>query len=200
MRLSDRLIKFNKRLDELEHVFVNALKVPRSKESDFVIERATIQIQIEWEHFVRGVILDSATGNYSNTSGTVYSKNFSKVKNREVAASLLISTYKKRLHEPDWYLPLDAIQAAQNLDVSNLSIIAAELGVTPWEIDELRHIRNFIAHKSKRAAIKIRDEGIVFKGSTIDPVQIAKSYASNGIIKYSNWMRFIKGVAVRLTY
>lgn len=84
------------------------------------------------------------------------------------------------------------------LDVSNSSQIAAELGVTPWPIDELRHLRNFIAHKSKRSALSVRGAGIVGTSDKIDVLNAALRYGPDGAKRYVAWTNFSKGAAARL--
>ncbi|WP_043916964.1 hypothetical protein [Jannaschia aquimarina] len=84
------------------------------------------------------------------------------------------------------------------LDVSNQPQIAAELGVTPWPIDELRHVRNFIAHKSKRSALAVRATGIVGASANIDVLETALQYGNAGAKRYIEWINFSKGAAARL--
>jgi len=198
--LSRRLPRFFRRLDDLGKIISDVDATDkRTILHVYCAEKALIQIQIEWEQFVRNLILDSATGNFSNSSGRVWSQKFSQIRSREVAAYILVSTYPQRNIEPDWCLPVQAIQAAQNLDISNFAQISAELGATPWPIDELRHVRNFIAHKSKRSALSLRQTAIVPHSDKIDVLNAAFQYVSGGSKRYENWITFAKGVAKRMT-
>jgi hypothetical protein len=164
----------------------------------FVVERTIIQMQIEWEHFVRALILDSSTGRHSTRSGPVASTLPVKIRNREHAGYVLISQYKKRSNEPDWYLPEDAIKAAGKLSLTNENKIAAELGVTPWGLSDLRHLRNFISHRSGRSAISLRSATTVAKADQIIPTAICFEYAFGGMRRYESWAGFMNGVANRL--
>ncbi|WP_162599608.1 hypothetical protein [Phenylobacterium parvum] len=164
----------------------------------FVVERIIIQMQIEWEHFVRALILDSATGRHSTRSGPVASTLPVKIRNREHAGHVLIAQYKKRTNEPDWYLPDDAIAAAGKLSLTNEKKIAAELGVTPWGLSDLRHLRNFISHRSGRSAINLRNATAVAKADPIIPTALCYEYALGGMRRYESWAGFMKGVAKRL--
>jgi hypothetical protein len=199
MLLARRLPRFYSRLDHLSGIIaeVDAM-ASRTSQQIFAAEKALIQIQIEWEHFVRDLILDSATGQFANGSGQVVSKSYPGLCSREAAAHKLIALYPRRRFEPDWYLPSEAIDAAIRLDVSNSSQIAAELGVTPWPIDELRHLRNFIAHKSKRSALSVRGAGIVGVSHKIDVLNAALQYGPAGAKRYVTWTNFSKGTAARL--
>lgn len=199
MQLSRRLPRFKGKLDNLGDLLSTVdAKAERNTRDIYTAERALIQIQIEWEHYVRAVILDSATGSYSNTSGPVRSTIHPSISSREVAAHLLIDSYPNRQHEPDWYLPNQAIDAAVRLGISNVAQVSAELGITPWPIDELRHLRNFIAHRSRRSALSLRGTGIVPVSGGIDILNAAFQYGPGGLKRYSEWISFAKGAAGRL--
>ena len=195
MELSRRLPKFFGRLDDLEELLGSYAPVPSNDvRSRYVIERALLQLQIEWELFVRGVILDSATGKFTS-SGVVVASGLSRsAATREQAAHLLIAQYKKRNKEPDWYLPADAIHAAKLLKLTNASGLALELGVSPWELEPLRHIRNFITHQSKSAALNVRASGLHFGSGSIDAVDTCYAYARPGVQTYATWVAFMKYV------
>lgn len=199
MLLVRRIPRFNNRLDHLSQI-ISAVDATanRTCEQIFAAEKALIQVQIEWEHFVRGLILDSATGIFQNSSGPIISNSHPGLHSREAAAHQLIGTYRNRQYEPDWYLPSQAIDAAIRLDISNLPQIAAELGVTPWPIEELRHMRNFIAHKSKRSALSVRATGIIRASRNIDVLEAALQYGTGGVKRYTEWITFSKGVAARM--
>ncbi len=199
MYLARRLPRLYRRLDHLSEIVKEVeATADRSFQDIFAAEKALIQLQIEWEHFVRNLILDSATGQFVNSTGTVTSQKYPGIPSREAAAHQLVSLFPKRRFEPDWYLPPEAIDAAIRLGVSNSPQIAAELGVTPWPIDELRHLRNFIAHKSKRAALTVRGTGIVNASEAIDVLSIAFQYGAGGAKRYIEWINFSKGAAARL--
>lgn len=199
MLLSRRIPRLYRRLDSLlELLALVDAAASRTPEQIFAAERALIQIQVEWEHFVRNFILDCATGQFTNGSGLVASKSYPGLRSREAAAHKLIALFPRRRFEPDWYLPSEAIDAAIRLDVSNYPQIAAELGITPWPIDELRYLRNFIAHQSKRSALLVRDTGIICAAQNINVLEVACEYGTSGVKRYVEWVNFSKGAAARL--
>lgn len=197
--LQRRLPRFYDRLDHLSAVIATVDANPaRTTAHVFSAEKAIIQLQIEWEHFVRNLILDSATGQFVNAGGRIVSRSFPSICSRESAAHTLVGTYSRRRFEPDWYLPRDAIDAAIRLDLTNVAQIAAELGITPWPIEELRHVRNFVAHKSKRAALNIRSLGLIPTSENIDVLELAFAFTTGGSKRYSEWVNFSKAAASRL--
>lgn len=172
--------------------------VPLSRTNVYAVEKAIVQLQIEWEQFVRKFILDCATGRYADRCGPVTSKLPSRPPTRERAGHLLVSLYKKRDREPAWYLPRDAIDAAQRLCLSNYHNISAVLGSSPWLIDDLRHLRNYISHHSKQSALELRTNDIVTAAGRIMPVRSALSYGSDGVQRYIGWATFMEKVSRRL--
>lgn len=198
MKLSRRLPRLLQRLGRLQSL-IGSTSATTSESQIYAAERAILQIQVEWEQFTRNFILDCATGKFSNSNGLITSRSFTRLENREVAAHKLITLYPRRTFEPDWYLPSQAIDAAGKLDISNFPDVSAEIGITPWPIDDLRYIRNFIAHKSKRSALTIRSTNLVRQNATINIVSLAREYGTGGVMRYEEWINFIKGAAHRLT-
>lgn len=197
MELSRRLPRFCSRVNALKGL-LNCYdsKRPEKIAEIYAVERALLQLHIEWEHFVRELVLDSATGKFSNSSGHVRSLNVSRIRSREMVAHFLTQHYNEK--EPSWHIPRTAIRAAEHLQLSNFDIISTELGISPWELDYLRYLRNFIAHRSKRAALEIRKKGLVLTTSSIDPVSVSYDYNSDGVFNYLGWVQFMKYVAHRL--
>lgn len=162
-----------------------------------IIERCVMQLQLEMELFIRNYILDCATGKYKTSTGSVASTLAQEFENRE-AAHHYLSRVRRQAREPQWAIPTQAISAANTLGLTNYAHISAELGITPWEIDNLRYVRNFIAHRSKESAIKLRVTGLTSSKNPIDPVAIIIGPSPLGGKSYERWAGFIKGVASRL--
>tara|TARA_R110000868_G_C10909120_1_gene764831 strand:+ start:1438 stop:2040 length:603 start_codon:yes stop_codon:yes gene_type:complete len=190
-RLGNRLDSLADNLRRYEAIDLNNLE-------RFTVERTVIQLQIEWEHFVRAVILDSATGKYRSKSGPVSSGLPLRVLSREHASFVLIEQYHRRRNEPDWYLPFEAIQAAGKLSLTNEGKIATELGISPWKLDDLRFLRNFIAHRSGRSAKNVRSVGCVSKAHRIIPSEICFDFQIGGTRRYEGWVAFMKSAGFRL--
>lgn len=116
-------------------------------------------------------------------------------RSKEGASAYLISTYKKRTMEPDWYKPIESIDAASRLKIANLSKFAGAVGSTPWLIDELRYTRNFFAHRSKRSALDVRDLPWFSKGQPIEAETTMFAFHIGGLRKIEAWGDFIKTIA-----
>lgn len=202
MLLNRRIFKLNSRVDSLSNALADLEGIGFKTDRDVhLIEKCTMQLQLEWEHFVRNFVLDCATGSFFNSTGRIYSTLPIDFRNRENACHYLIaqSPNPRNRREPEWYLPSKAIRAAMTLGLSNSSIISAELGITPWEVDNLRFVRNFIAHRSKSSALKLRSAGLSGGCDTIDTVKIIYGHSGSGVQNYLIWSSFIKGVAARIS-
>ena len=160
-----------------------------------VIERSIMQLQIEWEHFVRCFVLDCATGRFEDQNGPISSSLALGSASREKVSHILISRYNRRRREPNWYLPTEAIDAAYRLCLSNFQKISNILGVTPWVLDDLRYLRNFVAHQSKSAALEARKVGLVTVSNHIVPAQSALSYRVGGTRRVETWSNFMKTIS-----
>ncbi|WP_158619522.1 hypothetical protein [Pseudomonas sp. p99-361] len=193
-RLEKRLLSIEKELDSL------SVKPSLSPQENLALEKMLIQLQIEWEHFVRRLILDSATGKASNSTGVVYSTLSAPPKNREQALHRLLSTYpnNNRGHEPEWSHSNKAIDAATRLQLTNLPDISGLLGVTPWPLDEMRHLRNFIAHQSKNSASVLRRKNMTSLSGKIFIPKIAFEHLSSGTKRYRRWTSFMITIARQL--
>lgn len=162
------------------------------------VEHIVYQMQNCWESFVREMILCSATGYYSNRYGPVKSSLSSKITSKEQAAAVLVSLYPRRRFEPDWYLSREAIDAATRLQLSNLPDITAVLGATPWPLDDLRSVRNFFAHRSKRAAKEVRALSWFNSAQSITIENTCFDFDMTGNRRIESWGAFMKLAANQL--
>jgi len=198
MHLSKKLSRTKNNVSFLEaEIAAHEMIGVSNHEQRRIIERCVIQLQIEMELFIRNFILDCATGRFSHSAGIVNSTHAQPFKNRENACDFLLKKNNSR-REPQWAIPKNAIDAATTLGLSNVAQISAELGVAPWEVDNLRFVRNFIAHRSKESALKLRAFGLASPKDAIDPVAIIIAASPQGGKNYERWAGFIRGVATRL--
>lgn len=196
--LSSKLHRLHVAIDEL-HDQLNAREGPSASEMHErrIVERCVMQLQVEFELFVRNFVLDCSTGRYTNSTGLVSTNLPNRFHNREKACHYLLSR-KGSKREPNWAIPQQAINAAQTLQLSNFADVSAELGITPWEVDDLRYVRNYMAHRSKESAKKLRSTKLAHHRNSIDPVAIVYSTSPRGGKNFERWTAFIKGVSNRL--
>ena len=124
---------------------------------------AVIRLHDAWSRFCRQLVLDSAQGDIITRTGLRVHRS-PIVKPGQRALDALRSTYplsqrNRRLWEPRWHEPAQALDAATRLQISNAATIQAGLGLTKvaplpafGNPDELRNCRNYLAHRSKLAS------------------------------------------------
>lgn len=194
IRLEHRLSVIEREMDEL------SAKGALEKHETLALEKYLIQLQIEWEHFIRRLILDSATGRHEGSSGRVFSTLPNPPKTREQALYALLSTFRGNNggREPEWSHSSKAIDAASRLQLSNLATITGYLGVTPWPLDEMRFLRNYIAHQSKNSAVTLRRQSMTSPSGKISVAQIAFDYIPSGVQRYKSWPAFMRTIAQQI--
>ena len=162
---------------------------------------AISKMQLEWERFVRHLIYDSSTGLFRNNSGPVRSLKIKFPTNRANVERVLkgMLPRNKQRFGPSWIDSKEAIDAAIMLQLTNASVIAANLGLTPWYLDDLRKTRNFFSHLSKESAIELRKTQLgVLKINDIYSLLFDYSYSS--CPNYKFWMDFMRYVGNQITY
>lgn len=162
------------------------------------VEHIVMQLQNVWELYVREFVLHSAVGNAEDKSGPVRSKLSDPIRSKEHASHILISKYQRRRVEPDWYKPTDIADAAIKLDLTNQAKIIGAVGATPWPLDDLRHVRNFIAHRSKRAAQQVRRLPWFGQNDRLDVGSTALLYMPGGATNVEIWAQQIKTVGAAM--
>lgn len=196
MRFDRRVWKLHRNIDrEVRRIQSFGVNPSPGANEVSLIERSIIQLQVEWEHFVRCFVLDCATGRFEDVNGRICSSLALGSASRERVSHTLISSYRKRRREPDWYLPGQAIDAADRLRLSNFRKISTLLGVTPWVLDDLRHLRNFVAHQSKDSALEARRNNLVTASNQIVPAESALSYGAGGVMRVDTWSTFMKTIS-----
>lgn len=123
--------------------------------SPYSQEMCVIRLQDAWGRFCRELVISSASDRPTNIRGQAI-KRAPAIQHRSHVIPTLISSYPNRSREPNWYVPLECIDAAKKLRVANLAEISAGIGATPSPADDLRQIRNFMAHRGKETADKVR--------------------------------------------
>ena len=119
-----------------------------------------VRLLDEWGLFSRSVVIASAWGRVTSRTGTAVPRSPVLSVGQDPLDALRNSFTKPKpaTWEPRWYNPIDAIDAANRLQIHNLGNVAAGLGLAGTTPEDLRHCRNYVAHRSRRAE---SDAGVV---------------------------------------
>jgi hypothetical protein len=154
------LQRFSKEAVVLRGRFLRSRDLERSREleGDFAVlvrEMCTIRLLDAWSRFNREVVVYSASGNATTTSGKSLNAVAGVGRISDVIPCLL-SKYPKRKMEPDWYHSSQCLDAAKRLGIQNLSNLQLALGSSTSPVDEIRKVRNYFAHRSQHSMREYR--------------------------------------------
>lgn len=192
MKLFNIVAKLEKRTQTLEaEAGLLSLRRKLTIQERRQSEHLVYQLQIVWECFVREYVVNSALGKHNDRNGPTEARIARFFSSKEAVANYIVASGRSR-YEPKWYSSQEVIAVANRLRLSNFSDISAAIGVTPWPLEDLRLIRNFFAHRSKFAAIKVRN--IPWFNNTDDILveNTAFEYSSNGVLHFEEWARHMR--------
>lgn len=119
-------------------------------------EMCVIRLLDAWARFCRELVLVSASEQPLTMGGTRLPL-APGIATRTDALHLLQTAYTRVPYEPRWHDAQACLRAAGLLRVANYSSISAGIAVTPAPLDDLRDLRNFLAHRNERTASKVRN-------------------------------------------
>jgi len=152
-----------------------------------------VRLQDHWAHFVKQLIVLSASGKAHTTSGirVVSAHGLNSV--NEVEAWL--TPYTPSAREPDWHVAQTSLRLARLLSVSNIGNISAALGSVNSPETDIRTYRNYIVHRNKGTAGKLRQ---MVRSNGWRPSDIAllpDIYTTGGKRLWETWLDDLQAVA-----
>jgi len=161
-------------------------------------EMAVVRLHDAWARFCRELILRSAYQPTISTSGTVTSP-VPSVRTTAAGIAVWANSFKKKKPvgwEPRWGDPTTALDAASRIGIANLASISPGLSLTPTPIEEIRQVRNFLAHRSQDGA---RDVGAIAvrigRSRHTDVHDLVLSYVPPGERLFTSWVRGLQTMA-----
>jgi hypothetical protein len=178
--------------------FQKALIALRAKEIgrrrfSLISEMAVIRLHNCWARFCREIILSSAADMPLTSNGAKVSKAPNIRRRGEVVP--LISRLTGNRYEPKWATASKALLAAQRLQISNLATVSAALGAMNSPAEDLRHIRNFFAHRCKGTADEIRLLNWFSSNSSMETEALLCANVLGGVTRFESWILGLENVA-----
>lgn len=152
-----------------------------------------VRLQDHWAHFVRQLIVLSASGRAHTTSGISVASAHGLTSVRGVEAWLAPHTSGAR--EPDWHVAQTSLRLAGLLRISNLGDVIAALGSVTSPETNIRTYRNYIVHRNKGTADKLRQ---MVRSNGWRPSDIAllpDVYVTGGKRLWEAWFDDLQAVA-----
>lgn len=125
-----------------------------------VAEYALIALHDAWNRFARDLILASALGSVT-PSGVPIPRTHLAVTNRRSALLRIRVFYgeNRSWWEPGWHDPTHAARASTALAITNAPTVTAAFGASANPIEEVRWVRNFVAHRGPATADRCEQIG-----------------------------------------
>jgi hypothetical protein len=134
-------------------------------------------------------------GNTVTLAGQPVPRSHPSIVDRASAISFLLGTYKKRQYEPKWGDVVECIDAAKRLKIANLPTVSAGLGASNSPAEEIRHIRNYYAHRKVGSASRAIATNLFTAGATYPNVRDLLQFTSGGNRIIESWVQQLMAVA-----
>lgn len=157
-------------------------------------EMVVVRLHDAWARFCRELVIMSA-GCKPYTATGIPLNRVPGVKQRGDVVPKLISTYSSRRYEPRWADATECIDAARRLGIGNFSTVSAALGATNSPVDDLRHVRNFFAHRRKGTADKVRARSFYGAAMNIKVEDLVGQVVPPGTTRMESWVIDMRIVA-----
>jgi len=150
-------------------------------------EACVIRLNDAWARFCRQLIIQSAACHAITFSGRVVplAPNIN-VPSEVIPRLLAINNWK---YEPRWHDATICIQAARDLKINNYFDVSAGIGLSPSPLEDLRRVRNFLAHRTKGTARQMEKVAKLLQLSPRTSVDdLLQTYVPPGLTTFSKWV------------
>ncbi len=202
IRLTDTYSKFVTETEWLLQEFTIAvyqLSVDSiDKSARLSAEMSVIRLYDAWARFCREIIVLSAGGRPCTANGYRLPP-VPGINEISEVIPFLFDSYPRRYRprfEPNWARPDKAIQAGQRLNIPNKFTVEAALGATNSPAENLRPVRNFLAHRGKNSANRVRNQNFVSTTDKVNVESIIGKLVPPGIMLFEKWVLDFRSVAL----
>jgi hypothetical protein len=172
----------------------SAKRFRAERHGQLACEMVVIRMHDSWSRFCRDLVITSAVGNTQTLGGLKIPKS-SVINSRSDVIPALLTKYKKRRNEPNWYDAGECLDAAQRLAIVNFSTVSAAIGAANSPAGEMRKVRNFYAHRKWGSAQIAMATGLFSSGSWPTVFDLV-AYRSAGETIIESWVKGLVSVAV----
>ena len=172
--------------------------VPNNQYKPYIQEMCVIKFYDIWERFCRELIFLSAYAEPVSLNGKRIPRLTGVLKRSDVITRLqgIRKIQNRPIHMIRWGDPSVTIPVAQSLGIRNFSNISLALGVTPSPLQDLRHIRNFIAHRNEHTAHNVHQIAVnIGIAPTHDVLNILNLPFPPGVTTFELWLIQIRNIA-----
>ena len=173
-----------------------AFRSSRISEKSFSLlpEMATLRLHDDWARCCRAIVLSSACNEPVTMAGVALAKAPGIVTFSDAIAASIRSTSQRKF-EPRWATASEAINAARHLHIANLATVAAAIGASNSPAEDLRHVRNFFAHRATNTANKVRALSFFTTGTNLNAADLLGKTVSGGASRFESWIFGLRAIA-----
>lgn len=159
-------------------------------------EMCVIRLHDAWARFCRQLIIISAGGTPQTMGGSILLLAPGISKPSEVIPKLLSTRPRRKNFERRWHDPASCIDAAKRLGIQNLAEVSAGIGASPSPLEDIRKMRNFLAHRGLETASDVRQvaQRLGFR-ATAKVEQIVSNRVSPGPTVFEMWVAQLQAMA-----
>jgi hypothetical protein len=153
-------------------------------------QMCVIELHDAWARFCRELIFVSAACRPTTFSGLIVPLALGITHRSQVLPKLHASFPKAKPFwwEPRWGDAGACLDAAKRLKVNNYADISSGLTITPSPAENLRHVRNFFAHKSQGTALKVKNVAATMALPNASALSLVETTVPPGITILTKWV------------
>jgi hypothetical protein len=159
-------------------------------------EGSLIRLHDAWARFCQELIVTSALGTVT-MSGTKVPRLPDTKHHREVLPYLrtLYKAKKPPWWEPRWHDATECIEAGRLLGLSSIPTIQAALGAASSPAEDLRKLRNFVAHRGQKTAEGVVEVASALRLPPMSPASLVSTVIHPGTTVLHLWVSELSDVA-----
>jgi hypothetical protein len=158
-----------------------------------------LRLHDSWSRFTREVVLLSACDSPTTLAGATVAPATGMLTRATVLLTLQTkwSTHPKwATWEPHWYDVNDAVKASRLAGLSNHATVSAGLGAADNPEQDVRVVRNFLAHRGDATAAKVAALAATFKiAGRMDADRLVHTIVGPGQTLLDKWIMDFRRVA-----
>lgn len=154
---------------------------------DSAKEMLVVRLQDFWSQFVRELIVLSASGQAETSSGTPLPATMGFTGVGDVR-TWLVANRPSRNRDLDWHVAATSTHWSQRIGIANHSTVTAAIGSTNSPEEQVRIYRNFIVHRTKETADRLRRENHRRGLSPSSLAMLPSETMSGGIPLFTRWV------------
>lgn len=164
------------------------------------IEACVIRLHDCWARYCRELIFCSAAESPLTLSGAVLAKAAGVVSRKDVIplikAGFKASKRSLPFGEPRWADSAQCMDSVKILSLSNSSTILAAIGSTPSPSDDLRKVRNYIAHRNESTAKELQSVAKTLPAAKDLYSLLSNPLPPTGTSVFEQWILQLRVIAI----